>query len=1433
MSTSRIFKVTSKNIKVSGRPKTANMALVKRESPKIPILLLGTLDRIEDVETSQLKSLSLLEIPSSLSTPRSIHKFVDNLSITAVHQSSARIIQKCWKRYLSKKRMRHFLEFISRLRARRLKYSMSLWKLTLNPPADQAITPYKEITNHLLFTGMISPLSKDPWIIATTNMRFVPFNIYMKTNFIFFNPKVDQEKIIDLIKIFFRSTLKQMFSAWYTIASERFILARAARKVTVLSNYRNIFGPQFWTFHVWRRWAQYKEKKRFDLIESKSQFYIPEWAFFKAKKLTMIRMRRESTEMYQKNLIQRAIRSLHNRSVTGNAREASYRDIVKYLNRGTMMKAYRALITQVSFKKMQDGRIKRAFRSWYTVIDQLRIRKMNYEIMKKRKGLTLMQSYFRSWRTNILEEGSSILLQHSKIMENQSKVMRILYLMIGDKTHYLFVSAFRLWRNYIKNKKFTHSFVSWSLNKSKQMTLMRFIYDCFKINAEHTVNRLNYLPFRVEGEKNNISISDTNSIKIGNQKRKLSKAVKQTTQGASNIQVYTNSVSDVVIGYTTCMNNEAVDDKWLSRATSDEISKLLYQIIVLKIYNQKKNTEAELPRTEELRRFRLKFMLFNQAGVSELKQRNLKSDQSQRRIMIKRHQRDNDLLISMAAHDAAISLSSILSSFTVNSSPKFMTEANTIVETYNDFAIDLPPSPGLPKNNQRQRRHSIRPKTQVPTHPLLQPIEKIKSEALKNARKYRRQPDEIFSRIEHKKQRIARTTLEHFNVGSKLAQQTSIYESFIPAVSSQRLAQARSNHEFDIREAGKIAMGSLNHATNNIPLDTDYSQIETKISVEKIPTIKEQSSDSSLATGKVSAPTSLHKFPSLAKVGIVPEELSSSDGEDTFSSTEKQHSEPLLDLSRPLTCSQSRFVEVSNHVASNISLEALSSSFLDDEFNRGVGPEGRVNHMMGKYFQILDIVLSANSNKSKKPDLRTSVSQMNLDFPSLHSRIFKILRKILPEKAPPQISKEMPPSDGEAALKKRIDHKKSRKKLFNDPDKEFEKVKNDNGEEFQKSTCPEFSNVLFQGQTVLTSSPWSVKRPKKPKIDPSLHVQTLPTAQINVQGFESLPALQQLEKDVTTFLGISTKDISNTPRKEQHNRAILEIMDSVAHMVVNLEADRKGIDEITKLVESEENEEIKTPEVLNENPKEKDSLNQTTNTPKKSKYSAFPTDRKKEKIHYRYKERYTFTKDLLEAISEGSKLTKPILVKYYSSVEEINPFEGMEKLRSYLKNVAKTVNEKKEELSAMEEPPFPAEPATPLNIGGVSKRQTPFKSKSTVKTPRTKSRNEPENPDELIISPSLKRPHTANPSVRNTNLAKKPKPHITKMAPSFPKQDDQLVMDTQTQFRPHTSMSEHKKFKWIIPKYSHITDTDIDLFLYITPFLLPPELLNDLIEKLE
>lgn len=166
-----------------------------------------------------------------------------------------------------------------------------------------------------------------------------------------------------------------------------------------------------------------------------------------------------------------------------------------------------------------------------------------------------------------------------------------------------------------------------------------------------------------------------------------------------------------------------------------------------------------------------------------------------------------------------------------------------------------------------------------------------------------------------------------------------------------------------------------------------------------------------------------------------------------------------------------------------------------------------------------------------------------------------------------------------------------------------------------------------------------------------------------------------------------------------------------------------------------------------------------------------------------------------------------------------------------------------------------------ISIGGRTPRKTPKKIKRSVTTlHKKKSMNHDyENDDYLTIdnitiknNPNSKRPKTSRSKVKQTNSDtnggsnseikqpniysfQRPKIHVTKMAATIPAASPEfttIAPETRNKL-DYNKTSRLKKVKWVLDPDPKLTDDDITFFLFSTPFIFPPAVINQFFDQEE
>ena len=229
---------------------------------------------------------------------------------------------------------------------------------------------------------------------------------------------------VKLHKNFNHKLIQKLFQAWFSMASEHLILSKANNQALIFARYRENFGPEFWTYHVWKRWVYYKKQRKIELVETiSSNIYVPEWTYYRAKKLTEARMRREATMHYRirlgKQIVQIFRDEIHRRKTIKSA----YEGTVNYSNQLSLLFGYRAFQYLIIFKRFRQGCLIRALRAWYTIIDSRMLNRTKLSIFTERTKLRIMRTTFKSWRKNIIEESIKNAFLHDQVSQNSLKLL--------------------------------------------------------------------------------------------------------------------------------------------------------------------------------------------------------------------------------------------------------------------------------------------------------------------------------------------------------------------------------------------------------------------------------------------------------------------------------------------------------------------------------------------------------------------------------------------------------------------------------------------------------------------------------------------------------------------------------------------------------------------------------------------------------------------------------------------------------------------------------------------------------------------------------------------------------------------------------------------------------------------------------------------------
>ena len=1435
----------------------------------VPALSLP-LDTMLEFETENVRASntvkSLLNRKREISTPRSIQTFVITHDDEAKYIDSAIVIQRAWRRYKSNQKVERFLKFVMIARYKRVCFGFHLWRLSQVSPGNVARNSYNKVIHYLSVNGLIHEMNSQ-FYTMNTKKRMLTFDQYMVTGLLAVPQNLNISLLIQFKKMIYRKFVSICARKWAELASEKAILSKTKPTVMYLANARTLFQGEYSSFVFWKFWTKYRRTKSQD-----RGIWVPECRWFMAKKRTARRLNNQADEQKRTFMKKTILRFMYLSHVAAAARRTQTKAALNFHNDKLLRIAFKRFQEKGSKRTVNRNRVKRCIREWYKLIDRGIITQMKGSVIRQRDELQTMQNFFTQWRQILVTEAMRLTYLHELVTSNQIFCMRMVLLMMGDFAHYTFYTGFQKWRELLRMKNKKLRFVRWSLRNAQGYAVAQYLIDIFKENAGIVSHRINYLPFRRDGEKGFLLMRTGEASKLSTKARRKTRLLKTLQEGTEGfvLRVFGTTVEETLDAAKNANEYPEAESDWFKTATSAQIKTLFYRLIILMAnkgrLKRKIGTSEE--KREKLGKFRSSRLIFSRLDLAGFRHLQKTKDARARKQLQKRFQQDAERLLALETHDAAIELSRHVKQFTLNDNLTELTSARPIDD-----------GPASPVSRPKAKRHSIRPRFGLFNHPMLQDIEVLRDKIEDVNRMYRRHPDEIFmtespgTLMSHVTASIGSESLPRRRVRQEDA---FIYEPFKTSWKlSEKATESRQDlSAFQLLQRSHLSLREGDETYSQ--LTESFSQFERSREEVVPPRFEDLPST-------VSLPNQISLDPGL--------ELRRSLTQSTqylFASTEsfsrlalKDHRllsetfEKLETISEAVTTKEEEEVD-------EVSIEKLASHFIrDSKFTEAASDEDRVNMMTNKYFTVLNLLLDRSKRLSKPPDPNgSSRKPVQAEFPveELQSHITKYLRKI----NVPARTKPKPEKSPENAKKQRLRSQtlpqppisKERRRLFDDPDWQFEEVEGPNGEKYHKSKCPEFKTVLFNGTGILTQTLIPQNNQNKGQSD-EMEIETetddysvdedgvvhrteskksgrsqhqgpkLQAAKLTNPAFASMPGGKKLMKKIANYLR------SNITTLEEHEAAMeslrrtamqapsserrkitVRFLDIIAkkYLLIQTDKEKKDLNQLVELVEAEASS-------TSEEEKEVSTIQQrspSVSPVQQKKYAAFGTSaRQKEPKGIDVIQReVVFTKDLADAINDASRYTRPYVMKYYERISDIKPFEGFTRLQERVKRI----------LQPQPPEPPPADPMSlppVLTVGGVTKRRKPERVRPSTPNIAPKKKRHPQTPDAPKFNintrertPLLDGCLKPEPSRAKTVLLKrpvtgKPKPRYTKMTPTIPPATDYVLE------RPKLSPSKRKPhhFKWNPKLDTNVSDEDIDFFMFVTPYVLPPALLNSLLDR--
>jgi hypothetical protein len=306
---------------------------------------------------------------------------------------------------------------------------------------------------------------------------------------------------------------------------------------------------------------------------------------------------------------------------------------------------------------------------------------------------------------------------------------------------------------------------------------------------------------------------------------------------------------------------------------------------------------------------------------------------------------------------------------------------------------------------------------------------------------------------------------------------------------------------------------------------------------------------------------------------------------------------------------------------------------------------------------------------------------------------------------------------------------------------------------------------------------------------------------LELQQKEEAPPVGHLETAVKEMVDDSKIEVSL-------KRRILMVLEKIASHYLLDDLAQTIEFSLTKFVETDQQNEAPANAESEPNRDQTAAGDAPGQTPQKSRVSK---RRVEQSLHLKDNRRRVFARDLALAIIEGERYMRPYVFRYYDSATAQSGLDDITFIRSKVKEKVKPIVQKVV---------FPR--VEELTVNGRTKRLPPKK---------VKPMREPQRPRSAISQPPTLTVGMGNG--RDASLLDRRKPRPTKFEAAVEQEPpaDFFIGQPSERRRPKEVPVIHPK--WRPPRDPMVIDADVNMFLFISRFVAPPQTIAAMIREAE
>lgn len=768
----------------------------------------GIFSRCEKMKNDRTYTVNVLEQIQTYSTKEQIDEYINEYRNSALVSIAATKIQKFWRQVLFRKRFFCMVNVIRKSRIRRLRLYYSIWMLTLKPDALKAYKYFFNINKYYMDWGMISINMDDATHrVVASGMCFVSFDIYCKTNLIHISTKYNLEKIVAGHRSMMRNVLSYFFNDWLNYSRDKCFIRKINPRMEALLEKRTLFDPLFWTFHVLHRYMLLKRHPD-RLPMEEIRFHVFEWKLLLASRNKKCRLNRKADQLRKKHVCHRTAVAFHMHAIKSKMENQTLEEVGKKFDLILMKKAYKALNIQKKLRKFEKDILKRLVYNWYVLIDRKIISRGILDICAERYKLIGIYKSMRAWKLFLNQSRMNFVTVSKRTRQHEIFMMRWMCALRGDLNTYSYYSALYCWREVIRRKRRTHSFVHFITRKGRELTAKKYILDIFRINAGQQSRFVDYTPINVNFRRNTRdSFIESKDF---------------------SFDIPTTSLYVAQYGF----HNSKYSFMSVCDLSKEDVLHLFYNIVILSV-----NPPPHHPVIRQINSVDY-IRATNDVNIKRT-MLLLKDDMRERSDKIKWLIQKNKLVhAAHEAHEAAREFSNLNSGFIHAPLPKINVEKKEYVPKVFYSSINDGTASSL-VDIEKQSFITQVDVLKEKVHPFFESSRELVNKFMLFQRKFRRDPNIVFrAQISKKKARERLLALESNNTNTV---QMSTYDGFLNPSLSYQQAKKIKQTSFKLKELGFLEPLSLEveKKFENSPLEkifnlTKDNKIKRTMSQERI-----------------------------------------------------------------------------------------------------------------------------------------------------------------------------------------------------------------------------------------------------------------------------------------------------------------------------------------------------------------------------------------------------------------------------------------------------------------------------------------------------------------------------------------------------------------------------------------------------------------------